>query len=317
MIDRASSGEDAFGIRTERLTRRFGTRLAVDGLTLEVRQGEIVGLLGPNGAGKTTTLRLLAAMLTPSSGMARVAGVDPVAAPDQVHATVGWLTETPGLYARLTAEENLAYFARFYGLADVGTAIRSNLDRMGLLDRRNDRVGTYSRGMKQRLALARALVHRPPVLLLDEPTAGLDPQAARDLRSLVIELSNEQRSILLCTHNLAEAEQLCDRIAVLRTRLVAFGTPAALRQAHSKPAIRLRLAKGDEELIRGLRGEPYVEDIAPDDEGKRLTVRLADARRDRPRLVSRAVALGAEILEVVELEATLEALYMDLMEEER
>ena len=162
-------------IHTESLTRRFGDRTAVDRLTFDVRAGEIVGLLGPNGAGKTTTIRMLAGMIAPSSGALCIGEHDPSSEPDRVHEIIGLLTESPGLYERLTARENLAYFARFYEGIDVDDAVDRVLDRMGLADRRRDRAGTFSKGMKQRLALARALLHEPRVLFLDEPTAGLDP----------------------------------------------------------------------------------------------------------------------------------------------
>ena len=303
-------------IHTESLSRRFAERTAVDRLSFDVREGEIVGLLGPNGAGKTTTIRMLAGMIAPSSGTARVGGRDPAREPERVHEIIGLLTESPGFYERLTAEQNLAYFARFYRQVDAASAVVRSLERIGLSERRRDRVGTFSKGMKQRLALARALLHRPRVLFLDEPTAGLDPEAARDLRELIVELSAERSTVLLCTHNLAEAEEICERIAVFRTQLIALGTPGALRDERFRPLVRVRLATPDSGLVETLRGLPFVKEIERQGDERILCVCLDDIDRDRPRLVARIVELGGEILEVAEDRKTLEDVYLDLVREE-
>ncbi len=303
-------------IRTENLSRSFGDRPAVDRLSLDVPAGEIVGLLGPNGAGKTTTIRMLAGMIAPSSGAATVDGLDPSTQPERVHEVIGLLTESPGFYERMTARENLAYFARFYEGIDVPGAVGRSLDRMGLSDRGGDRVGTFSKGMKQRLALARALLHRPRILFLDEPTAGLDPEAARDLRRFIVGLSAEDRTVLLCTHNLTEAEEICERIAIFRTRLIALDTPSALREARFRPAVRVRLAGDAAGLVAPLRDLPFVRavELGPEEGG--LTVRLDDVDRDRPALVATIVELGGDVLEVAEERKTLEDVYLDLVKEE-
>lgn len=304
-------------IHTENLSRRFGDRTAVDRLSFEVQAGEIVGLLGPNGAGKTTTIRMLAGMIAPSSGSLRVGEYDPSKEPERVHEIVGLLTESPGFYERLTAEQNLAYFARFYEGIDAADAVDRSLERMGLSERRRDRVGTFSKGMKQRLALARALLHRPRILFLDEPTAGLDPEAARDLRELIVELSGERRTVLLCTHNLTEAEEICERIAIFRTELIALGTPTALREERFRPTVRVRLARSTVGLIDALCDLPFVQAAEEESgDGGLLSVRLDDIDRDRPQLVARIVELGGEILEVAEDRKTLEDVYLDLVREE-
>ena len=301
-------------IHARELSKRFGERTAVDRLSFDVAAGEIVGLLGPNGAGKTTTIRMLAGMIAPSSGSACVGELDPSREPERVHETIGLLTESPGFYERLTAEENLAYFARFYGDIDAGEAVEVSLERMGLSERRRDRVGTFSKGMKQRLALARALLHGPLVLFLDEPTAGLDPEAARDLRNLIVELAAERQTVLLCTHNLTEAEEVCQRIAVLRTQLIALDTPAALREARFRPTVRVRLARSDARLVDALRELPFVQAIEVEPGGEDLlSIRLDDIDRDRPRLVTRIVDLDGEILEFAEDRRTLEDVYLDLV----
>jgi ABC-2 type transport system ATP-binding protein len=296
------------------LSKRFGERVAVDGLTFAVGAGEIVGLLGPNGAGKTTTLRMLAGIVAPTSGSATVGGGDPAVDPERVHESIGFLTESPGFYERLSAERNLAYFAAFYDGVDAAAAARRELERMGLADRAKDKVGTFSKGMKQRLALARVLLHAPRILFLDEPTVGLDPEAARDLRELIVSLRKEGAAVLLSTHNLAEAEALCDRIAVIRTQLVAVDTPRALRERQFVRRLRVRLAAGAAECLVALRSEALVRDVRKEGDDL-LSVLLVDPDRDRPRLVARIVAAGGQILEVREDERSLEDAYLSLVEE--
>ncbi len=211
------------------LTRRFGTRVAVEDVTFTVAAGEIVALLGPNGAGKTTTLRMLAGLLAPTSGGGSVAGVPLTATPDaELRARVGLLTETPGSWDRLTVWTNLLTYARLYGVADAPGRVRAVLDRLALADRAGDVAAVLSKGLRQRVALARALLHAPPVLLLDEPTSGLDPAAARDVRRLIAELARDGAAVIVCTHNLAEAEALAGRIGILQTRLRAFDTAQGL-----------------------------------------------------------------------------------------
>ncbi len=295
------------------LTKRFGTRTAVDSVSFAVPHGEILGLLGPNGAGKTTTLRMLAGIVAPTSGTALVDGVDSAREPERAHATLGFLTESPGFYERLSAERNLAYFAGFYDGVDPLAAAKAALADMGLADRARDRVSAFSKGMKQRLALARVLLHSPRVLFLDEPTAGLDPEAARDLRRLIASLRGEGRTILLSTHHLAEAEELCGRIAVIRTRLVALDAPAALRERQSERRLRVRLAEAPEELLVSMRALPFVRRVERD--GDALAFVLAEPDHDRSRLVARVVELGGQVLEVRDDERSLEDAYLSLIEE--
>ena len=211
-------------IETEYLSKNFGERTAVKELTLQVEAGEVLGLLGPNGAGKTTTIRMLAAMITPTGGTATVAGLRIDKDPNKIHEHIGLLTETPGFYNRLTAQRNLEFYAGFYPAVNASAAIEKYLKKMGLFDRRFDKVGEFSRGMKQRLALTRAMLHEPEILFLDEPTSGLDPEAAVEVRTIIRDLSREGRTIFLSTHNLNEAEQLCRRIAVINASLLAIDT---------------------------------------------------------------------------------------------
>ncbi|QAA76216.1 MAG: Efflux ABC transporter, ATP-binding protein [Candidatus Bipolaricaulis sibiricus] len=297
-------------IHAEGLTRRFGPRTAVDRLTLDVPEGEILGLLGPNGAGKTTTVRMLACLLSPTSGRAHVAGYDIHEAAQRVRSSVGILTESPGFYKRLSLERNLRYFAELYGVPDPRSAVRRYLDRLGLWERRGDAVATLSKGLRQRLALARALVHEPKVLFLDEPTSGLDPESARDVRQFIGELASERRTVLLCTHNLPEAEELCARIAVLRTRLIALDRPEVLKQRLSGSRVTVGLANPRPEFASSL-GLPCVRGVELGDGS--LSVEVADPGRDIPAVVRRLVELGAEIRSVTRDERTLEDVYLELV----
>lgn len=297
----------ASAIETHDLTRRFDGLTAVDGLSLTVGRGEVVGLLGPNGAGKTTTIRMLAALIPPTSGTASVSGCRLGEDDDAVRRSIGILTETPGLYDRLSARRNLDFHARLQGVADPGRTVDRYLGLVGLADRADDPAGTFSKGMRQKLALARALLHEPDVLLLDEPTAGLDPRMARVVRDLIGSLKVEGRTILLSTHNLEEAEALCDRVALIQGRLVAFDRPAVLRERLFSRRVRVRLAEPDLDAVQAL---PFVRHV--DRRGDLLTVTLAEGA-DTPALVRGLVQAGARIHEILPLGATLEDVYLELI----
>ncbi len=301
-------------IETRELSKRFGNRTAVEGLTLQVEEGEVLGFLGPNGAGKTTTIRMLAGIIAPTSGYAVVAGIDPSQEPERLHELIGLLPEVPGFYDRLSARRNLEYFAGFYPNIDVNARVEEYLNLMGLWERRDDKVGTFSKGMEQRLALARALLHEPRVLFLDEPTAGLDPEVARQVRQLISNLEEEGRTIFLSTHNLAEAEELCDRIAVVRTRLVALDTPENLRRRLFRRQVLIKLEGVDGPLLGAVRELQFVQRMERD--GSRLVVELSDPERNRPELVRQIVEAGGRVLEVTEKRHSLEEVYLSLVQEE-
>lgn len=305
-------------IQVDRLTRHFGSLKAVDGVTLTVEQGEVFGVLGPNGAGKTTMVRLLNGVLAPSAGTCRVLGFDPTTQGSEVRRRTGVLTESPALYERMTARENLRFFGTLYGVPEDKLAARAGamLEAFGLAERADDRVGGFSKGMKQRLALARALLHEPEALFLDEPTAALDPEAARRVTELVIEFSHQAgRTVFLCTHYLPEAQRLCDRVAVLnRGRLIAIGTLAELARTlwHGTWVDIECLAAPDPDLIAALRTLPGVTDVRP--EGARLAVQVADEAQI-PAVVAAFVAQGAPVLRVNPREHTLEEVYFELQNE--
>lgn len=299
-------------IETESLSRSFGPIRAVDGLTFQVYEGEVFGLLGPNGAGKTTTVRLLNGVLHPSGGQARVLGLDPVQDGCRLRQQTGVLTETPSLYERLTARENLAIFGALYGIPepDLSRRVDRMLEEFGLADRADDRVGEFSKGMKQRLALARALLHEPPLLFLDEPTAGLDPEAARQVTELIARLSHQEgRTVFLCTHNLSEAQRLCDRVAVMdRGHLLALGTLEELSRTlwpGLQVEIGLRTPLPDV-AVSTLRRLPGVRDVRH--EVLQLQVSVADEEAV-PAVVETLVREGARILCVVPRQPSLEEIY--------
>ena len=296
------------------LGRRFGDRWAVRGIDLEVQRGEVLGLLGPNGAGKTTTVRLLTALIEPSEGTAAVEGFDVRERPDEVRARVGILTETPGLYDKLSATANLDFFGRLYGLdpATRAAGIERYLRLFGLWDRRDDVAGTFSKGMKQKLAIARALLHDPAVVFLDEPTAALDPEAAFVVREAIESLRRAGRTIVLATHNLDEADRLCDRIAFVRGGLVRIDSPAALRGALGKRGLTIRLASTASaslvDALRGIEGADAVESV----DGV-VRVAAADPESIAPVVVRTVVGAGADIIEVHIERTSLEQVYFEVM----
>jgi ABC-2 type transport system ATP-binding protein len=298
-------------IHTDGLTRRFGDIIAVDDLHLDVERGEVFGFLGPNGAGKTTTIRMLAALIAPTSGKATVAGFHVGQENRTIRQNVGVLTETPGLYKRLSAFDNLVFFAKLYGIREPQKRVERYLRLFELWNRRDDLAGTLSKGMRQKLAIARALLHEPQILFLDEPTASLDPEAAKVVRDLIETLSTKERTIFLCTHNLDEAERLCDRVALFKTKLITVGKPQALKEQMYGRKTVIHLvdpAPGIEQAV----DLPFVKKVERVDDA--LVFSLTDPETENPVLVKRRVELGASVQYVNELKVSLEDLYLDMME---
>lgn len=300
-------------IETADLTKVFDGLTAVEELTLQVAKGEVLGFLGPNGAGKTTTVRLLSGIITPTRGYAIIAGIRADEEPERLHQVIGLLTETPGFYEQLSARENLLYFAGFYNI-DAEKQVKVYLQKFGLWERKDDKVGTFSKGMKQRLALARALLHEPEVLFLDEPTAGLDPKSAKEMRDLIIQFKKEGRTVFLCTHNLEEAELLCDRIAVFQTRLVALDTAENLRSQLFRREVIVELETMDDEIADVVENLEFVESIKR--EGRTLIIELENFDENRPELVKSIVEKDGKIQSVFERKHSLEEVYLTLTKEE-
>jgi ABC-2 type transport system ATP-binding protein len=304
-------------IETNHLTRAFGSLVAVDDLTLAIPEGTVFGFLGPNGAGKTTTVRLLSALIAPTRGSATVAGYRLGEHNEAIRQSVGILTETPGLYDRLSAWQNLLFFAELYDLtaARAASQVERYLHLLDLWERRDDKVGGFSKGMRQKLAIARALLHEPKIIFLDEPTSGLDPEAARVVRDFIKELRTEGRTIFLTTHNLPEADELCDLIGVFRSRLLRLGTPANLRVGMFGTATQVRVVGDATHWIEAVRVLSFVHDAHAEDGV--LSISLDHPDEQNPALVQALVNAGAQIRAVEPISHSLEEVYLELVENER
>jgi ABC-2 type transport system ATP-binding protein len=306
-------------IEVQGLTKRFGSLTAVDNLNFKVENGEIFGLLGPNGAGKTTTIRILASIISPTDGHALVNSYDVVKESLRVREIVGILTENPSLYDRLTAHENMEFFAEAYGITDRverNSRIRELLEFFDLWDRRGDMAGNFSKGMKQKLAIARALVHSPEILFLDEPTSGLDPKSSKDIRDLMEGLSRrENQTILLSTHRLEDADRLCSRVMIIKDgRSVIVGSPEELRRRMAgTPLLEVRLRNVDERIMRLVESLEQVSAVSLDAELGRMVISLSDVEEATPLVVRSIVQAGGLILSVNVVEPSLEEAYLKLV----
>lgn len=305
-------------VRARGLGRRFGDTVAVDDLNLEVGKGEVFGLLGPNGGGKTTTVRMLGTLIAPTSGSAEVLGI-PLGEErrgEEIRARIGFLPEYHGLYDRLSAERNLDFHAQLYGMSSSARKerIASLLRTLGVYDRRHDPVATFSRGMRQKIAIARAVVHDPELVFLDEPTANLDPEATATVRTLILDLRKEGRTIFVNTHNLDETERCCDRVAILKRRLLAVGTPTELTRRRLGRSTRIELAGlPTDGVLRALRdlssgAEPRVD-------GRVIHVPVDDPEVQNPRLARAVADAGGALVALREEEHGLERLYLQLVGE--
>ncbi len=311
---KTSAGDAALSVHG--LGKRFGTRVAFEGLCFELGYGEVFGFLGPNGAGKTTTVRTLGTLIAPSAGTATVAGI-PLAPENgvEIRRRIAIMPETPGLYPRLTLAENLECFADLYEVPEPSTRIERALEAVGLGERRGDPCGALSKGLRQRAALARALLSDPEVLFLDEPTAGLDPVASREVHELITELRRSGVTIFLTTHRLDEAERLCDRVAILNTTLRTIGEPAELRERLFAKAltVRTRAPLAEPEGIFG--GLPAVEGWRREDDGA-YVIAVSDGDVAAPAITRALVAANADVLSIGESYHSLEDVYLELIGED-
>jgi len=302
-------------IETVGLTKHFDEFVAVQDVTLSVQPGEVLALLGPNGAGKTTTVRMLTSILEPTSGEAHVAGFNVATQRDEVRARVGVLTENHGLYLRMKGHEYLRFYGELYGIGQEVSARRAHdlAGRFGLADALGRRLGEYSKGMRQKLALVRAMMHDPPVLLLDEPTSAMDPHSARQVRDAIHGLRGDGRTIILCTHNLPEAEELADRIAIIsRGRIIARGTPLELKaRLLGPPLLELRLG----EPLNGL-AENIKDLVDVDSQGHNwLRFRAADPGQTNPAILRRLAEQGIPVVTLSEVPRSLEQVYLRVVSE--
>jgi ABC-2 type transport system ATP-binding protein len=301
-------------IRTEGLSKRFGDNLAVEDLTLHVKPGEVFAFLGPNGAGKTTTVRMLAALIGPTSGRAWINGHALGTDDMEIRRSVGILTEAPGLYERLDAVQNLTLYAKLCEVEEVSGQVEKYLRLLGLWERRDEPVGGFSKGMKQKLAIARALLHEPPLIFLDEPTAALDPASARMVRDFIGEIKGAGRTIFLCTHNLDEADRLADRIGIIKQRLIQVDSPANLRRSLYDRRVVVHLTVVTGAVKDAVEGIEFVKEVQLVDES--LVISLDSPESQNPILVERIVAAGGKIQFLNELRHSLEEIYFTLVNEE-
>lgn len=303
-------------IETSQLTKHFGDFVAVDSVTLKVEPGEVLAMLGPNGAGKTTTVRMMTSILPPTAGWAKVAGYDVSTHPEAVRARVGVLTEQHGLYERMRGLEYLSFFAEIYHIprAEREKRARHLMERFGLDRAINQRVGEYSKGMKQKLALVRAMLHNPPVLLLDEPTSAMDPQSAKQVRDAIIDMQRDERTFLITTHNLTEAQLLANRIAIIRHgRIIATGTIDELAaQFVGEPLMQLNVNGALNGLVQAL-----AEFVTIDSSGRDwLRYRTPEPTVTNPRLLALCIAQGVEVVTLAPITRTLEDIYLQVVEED-
>jgi ABC-2 type transport system ATP-binding protein len=304
-------------IETENLTRKFGNLTAVENLTLQVNKGEVFGFLGPNAAGKTTTVRMLCCLISKTSGKARIGDYEVDRETDclAIRKMVGLLPENVGLYESLSAYKNLDFYGKLY---EVPTQKRQeNIERLlkllGIWDRRDDAVGTFSKGTKQKIAIARALIHDPQVLFLDEPTANLDPEAAKTARDFILDLKKEKRTIFMNTHNLDEAGRICDRIGILKTHLIAVDSPENLETSTSNRKTVIHLESVNDAILTAVKKLSVVKNTRTSE--NKLILDVNNPEKDNPQLVRAIVKAGGNVQFVTELRSTLEDVYLKLIRE--
>jgi ABC-2 type transport system ATP-binding protein len=306
-------------IDTENLTKRFGNLTAVDSVTLHVDEGEVFGFLGPNGAGKTTTVRMLCCLISKTSGMARIAGYEVGNNESdslKIRKIIGLVPDNVGLYEELSAYKNLDYYGRLYDCTEKQRKenIQRFLTMLGLWEKRDASAGSFSKGMKQKLAVARALIHDPKILFMDEPTANLDPESAKTVRDFILDLKKEKRTIFLNTHNLDEAQRICDRIAILNTRLMAIGTPQELERSVSGRKTVIQLEKVNDMILASLKKLP-LGNIAVD--ANTLTIDVTNPEKENITISDAIFRAGGHIQSVTVVGSTLEDAYLKLVREEK
>jgi ABC-2 type transport system ATP-binding protein len=303
-------------ITVENLTKKFGEVTAVEGLTFNVEEGEIFGFLGPNGAGKTTTIRMLCCLISKTSGEAMIDNYNINSTADslKIRKIIGLVPDNVGLYEDLSAVENLDFYGKLYECPEKQR--KENIERFlkmfDLWDRKDARVRSYSKGMKQKLALARSLIHEPKLLFMDEPTANLDPESSKTVRDFILELKKQGRTIFFNTHNLDEAQRVCDRIAIIKTKLLKIGSPEQLRESLTGPKTEIKLAEVNDKLVSELRKRiPNKIEVS----GNKLIIDVTEPNKENPVIIAAIAAAGGQVQEVGQLVATLEDVYLQIVKE--
>lgn len=302
-------------ITVENLTKKFETVTAVENISFNINESEIFGFLGPNGAGKTTTIRMLSTLISQTSGKITIDNRSPESDGEYIRSIIGLLTESPGMYEKISAYDNLEYYSSFYNIP--GTKRKDNIERylkmFDLWDRKDDLVGTYSKGMKQKLALSRALIHDPKILFLDEPTAGLDPESAHMVRNFIESLKKEKTTVFLCTHNLEEASNLSDRVCIIERKIIRIATLSELQNDDKNKRVEIVFTENASKYIKLLEEIDKIKDIQADN--NRAILVIEEPEISNPLIIKKLVGNGAEILYFNEIKATLEEIYLDLIKD--
>ncbi|MBE3090678.1 MAG: ABC transporter ATP-binding protein [Actinobacteria bacterium] len=302
-------------ITVENLTKKFETVTAVENISFNINESEIFGFLGPNGAGKTTTIRMLSTLISQTSGKITIDNRSPESDGEYIRSIIGLLTESPGMYEKISAYDNLEYYSSFYNIP--GIKRKDNIERylkmFDLWNRKDDLVGTYSKGMKQKLALSRALIHEPKILFLDEPTAGLDPESAHMVRNFIESLKKEKTTVFLCTHNLEEASNLSDRVCIIKRKIIRIATLSELQSDDKNKRVEIIFTENASKYIKLLEEIDKIKDIQADN--NRAILVIEEPEISNPLIIKKLVGNGAEILYFNEIKATLEEIYLDLIKD--
>jgi len=300
-------------IHVENLTKKFGNIVAVNDISFDVQESKIFGFLGPNGAGKTTTLRMLSTLIQPTNGQIIINDRDCQKDGDYIRSIIGLLTETPGMYEKISAYENLNYFSGFYGIDEQKR--KSNIERFlkmfNLWNRKDSLVSTFSKGMKQKLALARALVHEPKILFLDEPTAALDPESAYMVRTFIESLKDEKTTVFLCTHNLEEASSLSDVVCIIKSKIIKISTLEELQKNKKQKKIEIVFKENAQKNIDLLKTFKEITSLTLKE--NKAIFALKDPEILNPKIIKLLVDNGSEIIYFNEIKASLEEIYLDLI----
>jgi ABC-2 type transport system ATP-binding protein len=304
-------------ITVENLTRKFGDITAVENVSFDIDESEIFGFLGPNGAGKTTTIRMLSTLISPDSGKITIDGKDTRSHSEYIRQITGLLTESPGMYEKISAYENLKYYSSFYDIPDDrrNKNIEKYLKMFDLWERKDDLAGTYSKGMKQKLALSRALIHEPKILLLDEPTAGLDPESAHMVRNFIDRLKEEKTTVFLCTHNLEEASSLSDRVCIIRKKIIRIATLSELQSGDRGKRVEIVFRDDADRYTKLMKEISQIKNIQTDK--NRATLVIENPETSNPIILKKMVNSGAKIIYFNQIKASLEEIYLDLIRDEK